>query len=265
MKFTILISCMHQENHDILQRSNVQSDCVVVNQCNIDNVEDFDIVNKFGETKHCRFISTTERGLSRSRNMAIANAPDDSICLICDDDEILDDNVETTVLEAYRTWPDASLIAFRIIRLDDTSGKKYASRPCQMNLRQSLHISSVEITFSKQFIKKAGIQFDINLGSGTGNGAGEENKFILDIRKANGNQYFSPKNIGTLCPSESHWFKGYDKDFMIKDAQSSRKILGPFLGFLYCISWPIRHHNLYRRDVKIIKAMHYYMMGYFSK
>ena len=45
-------------------------------------------------------IYTTERGLSKSRNLAIANAKTD-ICLICDDDEIFVDNYEEIILNAY--------------------------------------------------------------------------------------------------------------------------------------------------------------------
>ena len=83
MTFNILISCMHEKDTSIIERSNVQSDVVVVNQCDLDSVEEFDFVNKKGKTCHAKFINTTERGLSRSRNMAICNAWGD-VCLICD-------------------------------------------------------------------------------------------------------------------------------------------------------------------------------------
>ena len=37
---------MHQHDKSILTKSNVQSDVVVVNQCDTDSVEEFDFVNK---------------------------------------------------------------------------------------------------------------------------------------------------------------------------------------------------------------------------
>ena len=52
---------MHQHDKSILTKSNVQSDVVVVNQCDTDSVEEFDFVNKYGQTKHCIFVSTTQR------------------------------------------------------------------------------------------------------------------------------------------------------------------------------------------------------------
>lgn len=117
MTFNILISCMHQADTSIIERSNVQSDVVVVNQCDHDSVEEFDFVNKKGKTCHAKFICTTERGLSKSRNMAIRNAWGD-VCQICDDDEWLADNGEEVILRAYAENPDAALIAFSLIRKD---------------------------------------------------------------------------------------------------------------------------------------------------
>lgn len=124
-EFVILMSCMHQHDHSILVRSNVQSNIVVVNQCDIDKTEEFEFTNKYGQNKWCIFISTTERGLSRSRNMALQNAPNDSICLIADDDETFDDNVENTILDSFERYPMADLIAFSLIRKDLKTKKVY--------------------------------------------------------------------------------------------------------------------------------------------
>lgn len=40
MTLNILISCMHQKDASIIKRSNVQSDVVVVNQCDHDSIEE---------------------------------------------------------------------------------------------------------------------------------------------------------------------------------------------------------------------------------
>ena len=83
MNLEVLLSCMYQEDMGIAVRARVQSDLLIINQCNkngIDEVTD--------GVHHIRMISSTERGLSKSRNMALENACGD-ICLICDDDEII--------------------------------------------------------------------------------------------------------------------------------------------------------------------------------
>lgn len=69
MKLMVLISYMHRTDTGIISESNVQTDSVVVNQCDRDSIEDFDFKNKKGRTCHVKFIDTTERGLSNSRNL----------------------------------------------------------------------------------------------------------------------------------------------------------------------------------------------------
>lgn len=62
-------------------------------------------------------IYSNERGLSRSRNLAIMNA-DCDISVISDDDEIFIDGFEKTIVEAYNKLPDADIIIFKIHNLN---------------------------------------------------------------------------------------------------------------------------------------------------
>ena len=80
---------MYEKDKEIIKRSNIQSNCVIINQCNEDKKEELKIENN----KTCLWINSKERGLSRSRNMAIQNS-DTDVCLIADNDEIFDDDVE---------------------------------------------------------------------------------------------------------------------------------------------------------------------------
>ena len=86
LKLEVLISAMNQNDLSIADRSLCDSDVLIINQTNKNSFCEAD--RDFG---HIRMLSTTERGLSRSRNMAINMARAD-ICLFCDDDEILDKN-----------------------------------------------------------------------------------------------------------------------------------------------------------------------------
>ena len=75
----------------------MQSDAVVVNQCNSDGktllkYKGYDIL----------WIDSTERGLSRSRNMALKNA-DGEICILCDDDEKMTEGYPELINKAFCT------------------------------------------------------------------------------------------------------------------------------------------------------------------
>ena len=72
MRLETLISCMHQKDASIALTSNVRNDAVIVNQCDVDEITESDIVDSVGNTHKTLFISTQERGLSRSRNMVRA-------------------------------------------------------------------------------------------------------------------------------------------------------------------------------------------------
>ena len=114
MTIEVLISCMHQKDWSIIERSHIQTDVLIVNQCDRDEQEVYRFTNAKGEECHARMIHTTERGLSRSRNMALKNATGD-VCLFCDDDEVLVDGYENIIRTAFEEHESYSLIAFRLI------------------------------------------------------------------------------------------------------------------------------------------------------
>lgn len=264
-EFVILMSCMHQHDHSILAQSNVQSNIVVVNQCDIDKTEEFEFTNKYGQNKWCKFISTTERGLSRSRNMALQNTPNDSICLIADDDETFDDNIENTILDSFERYTEADLIAFSLIRNDLKTKKVYPPDYRVLKFRQIMNTSSLQLAFRLSSIRAFGVHFDVKMGSGTGNGGGEENKFMLDMRRAGASMHYSPECIATVNPGESQWFKGYTPSYLQNLGWSSRRSMGLLIGFAYINYWVMTHRRFYKTETSPLKAYVDILKGYFSR
>ena len=37
--FAVLLSCMHEKDYEIIRRSNINSNCVIINQCNKNSKE----------------------------------------------------------------------------------------------------------------------------------------------------------------------------------------------------------------------------------
>lgn len=249
MKIEVLISCMNQVDHSIIDRTNVQTDCIVINQTDVESFEEFYFFNKKGDKCRVKFVSTIERGLSRSRNMALNYAEGD-ICLLCDDDESLVDDYEKRVLDAYSQFPDAGIISFKINRR-----KSYPKSICKMNIIRILRTSSVEISINMSINRNLKIRFDELMGAGTGNGAGEENKFLMDCYKKNIPMYYIPVCIASLLDSSSSWFQGYDEKFFKNHGWASRRILGNKLSLVYIFYFIISHYNLYKNDMSLIKAL----------
>ena len=254
-KFAILLSCMHEKDKEIITRSNIKSDCVIINQCDENTKEEISI----DENKICLWINSTERGLSISRNMAIKNSKAD-ICLIADNDEMFDENIEEKILKAYEEIPHADIIVFNLHnKLTKLKDKIY-----KLSRLETLKVASWQITFKKISIIDNNINFDIKLGAGTGNGAGEENKFLHDASDKGLQIYHCPINIAKMIENESTWFNGYDEEYFYKRGASTRYILGFWMSCVYAIYFLIFKYDMYKNDTKFFYAMINIFNGIFN-
>lgn len=260
-RVSVLISCMHQVGYEIISKSNIQTDVVVINQCNTDNIETFKFLNKKGEECSALIYSTTERGLSKSRNRALQLSGDAEICIICDDDELFPDDYEDIVIKQYELDNALELITFAV----DLNGKSYPKKKTILNFFRILQTSSPQITFKRDSILKYNISFDEMMGSGTGNGGGEENKFLLDCLRSNLKMMYCPKVLAKINKCESIWFHGYTERFFQNQGWSVRRLLGDFLGYIYIWYYVLRHYSLYKNDISIFTALKNIHIGYYDR
>ena len=254
-KFAILLSCMYETDKKIIKRSNVQSNCVIINQCNEDKKEELKIDNN----KTCLWLNSKERGLSKSRNMAMQNSNAD-ICLIADNDEIFDDNVEEKILKAYKEVPQADIIVFNL----HNKQTKLKNKIYKLKRLECLKVCSWQITFKRNSVIENNLKFDIKLGAGTGNGAGEENKFLLDAYDKGLKIYHYPINIAMMIENESTWFSGYNEEYFYKRGVSTRYILGFWLSCLYALYFLIFKYGEYKNDITFYNAFKQKFKGIFE-
>lgn len=98
MQLEVLISCMNQKDTSIVQRSKLSGDVLIINQCEKEVQEQIYIGNQ-----RIRMVSTKQRGLSNSRNLAI-HLSDRDICLLCDDDEVLKKIIYQLLQPVLKNW-----------------------------------------------------------------------------------------------------------------------------------------------------------------
>jgi len=263
-KVQVLVSCMHLKDMSIINRMNIQTDAVIVNQCNEDSIVEIDFKNDSGITCYVKIINTIERGLSKSRNMAIRNASDNCICLLCDDDEVLYRNYESLILEGYKSFSNADVVAFALNW--NGFGKKFSKQSFKLSLLETLRVCSVQITFKSNSIKENMILFDELLGSGTGNGAGEEHRFMLDCRKKHLNMYYFPNIIASINIGESQWFKGFNEKYFRNYGWTSYRIFKQRLfSFLIILYYGISKYRLYKKEITMCNAIYYMLKGSYEK
>lgn len=262
MNLEVLISCMNQQDFEIAERTGIHTDALMINQCPLDEPSDDDrsdwtIPDAQSDVHgNVRMIRTSTRGLSKSRNLAIQHAVGD-ICLICDDDEQLNSSYEKTILQAYEMLPDADIVCFRIAN----QPSRLKQKTQRLTKWTAMRIASWQITFRRNSIINSGIRFDEDMGAGTGNGGGEEVKFLRDCIKAGLKAYYVPNSIGVVAQTESTWFKGFDRDFFYKRGITNRYMLGLPLSVLYTVYYSLVKRSLYKDYVTPWQSFKYTLDG----
>ena len=253
MKLEVLISCMNQNGGILLKKSNLNNvSALIVNQCDEKEERCVEI-----DEIH-RMIVTNQRGLSRSRNMAIAHAKGD-IVLLCDDDERFCDELEHRICKAYEEVKEADVIIFNMINIPRKLGGKIK----KLNRLDLLKVASVQISFKLDSVRNQ-VAFDVNLGAGTGNGAGEENKFLLDCAKKGLKIYYYPLEIASVAQEKSTWFKGYTEEFFYQRGQTTRYTYGFAMSALYALYYAVRKRKMFEPNINSWKAFLLMMNGVLS-
>lgn len=236
---------MYQSDMSLIRSSNIKCDTVIINQCD----EQKTVCESIGKS-NVKMICTTERGLSKSRNLAIKNS-DADICILCDDDEVFEDGFEQNLVRAYKTIEDADIIAVKMKNMP----AHFPDRVQKLGTLDLFHISSWQISFRRESLIKSGVLFDELLGAGTGNGAEEELKFLTDCKKAGLKIYYVPITVASAAQKSSTWFSGFNKAFFENRGASTRYILGLIPSSLYAVYYIITKRSIYKKDISPLCAL----------
>lgn len=210
MSLQVLLSAMHLENENYIDTLNITTDAVVINQCDRESEKTVNHEAVNGAQVRVKYIETKERGLSKSRNMAIKNSTA-QICMLCDNDVEYTYGYDGMVQRAFDSLPGADVIVFFIKRKERqtpvfTDVKK-------MNYLSVLKIFSPEIAFRRKSVLD--VPFDEEFGAGAKYRMGEENLFLYECLKKKKTIIYMPIQIAKLREEESTWFTGYDRDFFL--------------------------------------------------
>lgn len=225
----VLMSCMHQEDSSLVAASGLTGDVVMVNQC---DREDYQVFPTACGT--ARMYSTTQRGLTRSRNMAISKAKAD-ICLLCDDDETFVEDYALRILDAYRQIPQADIIIFKML----DRRRSFPDMKLRLYFPLTMRVGSWQISFRREKLLARGIRFDELMGAGSGNGAEEELKFLWDCQKAGLKIYYLPVEIASVAQVHSTWFHGHTRQYFEDRGSTTRYIMGQVLARMYAVYYTL--------------------------
>lgn len=253
MELQVLISTMHQDDYKLLERMNIKSNAIVINQCDKCDENNF-IYNSY----KIKWINSSNRGLSNSRNNAIKMAQSD-ICLLADDDLEYVDNYKSIILDEFFKFPNADMIVFQVHGIG-TKFKSYRLKSEKIGYLKSMKTSSVEIAFKLESIRKNGIQFDELFGAGAKYSMGEENIFLFRCLKKKLKIVYVPIKIADLNIGNSTWFNGYNKEYFISRGAVFTN-MSKIFSLLFITQFAIRKYKLYKKDLTITQALKYMLKG----
>ncbi|MGI6162047.1 MAG: glycosyltransferase [Christensenellales bacterium] len=253
MRLQVLLSTMNQEDTTILDKMNIESEAVVVNQC-----------GKEGLYKHrhldkdITFICQDARGVGLSRNTALMRANAD-ICLFSDDDVVYSSGYEKTVIAAFRKYPAADVLIFNVLG-DDEQRKDYEiTRNHRVRFYNFMRYGAVRIAVRRQSVLNKRIAFSLFFGGGTQFGSGEDSLFLADCL-ARGLKIFAVKDsLGSVSYETSSWFEGYNEKFLRDKGAFFAALSRPFARLL-CMQLIIRHPEM-RGKYSFFKAYRFMKKG----
>lgn len=246
MKLEVLLSTINKNNYEILENMNINSDAVVINQCNHNSQRLI-----FHDKYRIKWINSCDRGLSKSRNMAIKNSNSD-ICLIADDDLIYVDDYDEIVKYQFRKYTNADIITFQVEGIEEKF-KDYYEGTRVLNFLTLMKVASVEIAFKRDSIVSNNIEFDEDFGAGANYQMGEENIFLNHCLRKGLKIIYVPVKIADLHMGESTWFKGYNNEYFF-DKGAQFAALSKKLSIPYILQYIVRKHKLFKDDIDAVSA-----------
>lgn len=207
MRLQILVSTMHRKDYSLLDEMNIQSDAVVINQCDREKTEEF-----LYKGHSIKWISVKERGIGKSRNMAIENA-DADIILFADDDIVYDDGMAQAVIRAFEEHKNSDIIVFNLESLNTERPEFMVEQDINIGRFNFMRYGAAKIAVRTESINKNKLRFSLLFGGGAKYQCGEDNLFLIQAIKAGMNPVAVPVKIGCVKQEESTWFKGYNEKY----------------------------------------------------
>lgn len=253
MVLQVLISTMHQKDYELISKMNISSDAIVINQTDEDSMQ------KFKNGDHLiTWINSKERGLSRSRNMALECASGD-ICILADDDmEYLPDYKER-ILKQFELHPEADIIAFQVEGIE-RKYKSYYSNTRRVGFFRSMKISSVEIAFRLNKIREKRLSFNELFGAGSKYSHGEENIFLVDCLRSGLKILYVPVKIADLHMGESTWFSGFNEEYLFNQG-ACLTAMSNSMSLLLILLFAVKKYKLFSSNYSIVESIRYMLQG----
>lgn len=243
MNLQVLVSTMNQVDYSLLDKMNIGSDAIVVNQCDRSGQEQFYYKNHL-----IKWISMPERGIGLSRNICLMHSSAD-IVLFADDDITYQDGYAEAVISAFENNEKADVVCFNI-KLQNSSknigGHRDNKESKRLHVFNSMRYGATLIAARRKALLRERISFSLLFGGGAEFTSGEDSIFIKDCLTHGLKLYSDTYCLGAVDDSHSSWYTGIHDKF-VEDRGMLYALIFPKLCWLIHLHYA---HKLSKLDEK---------------
>lgn len=256
-KLQVLVTTMREKDLSKYHSMNLQTDALIANQSDTNEFQSAMI-----DGHHVQLLTTSTRGTSRNRNLAIIHSsPEAEYLMFADDDQIMVDDYEKIVLDIFAKHPRAEAIKFCIEAVQARNmGRSYTGKFKKAHILSVTSCGIQGLVIKRDILLKHNLHFNEYFGPGTPCYCGEDSIFLQDLLKKGVRLYLSPIVVSTIYETGSTWYEGYTEKYF--------KVSGMILSAIFpVLAYPLAIRSAYRfsrrKDcaMKFSEILNYYWKG----
>lgn len=253
MRVQVLASVMNQTLEEIREKMHLDSDAVIINQCDRLEMEE-----QREEGYSMRMYSFPDRGIGRSRNEAILRA-DGDICLFSDEDIVYEPGYAEAIADEFERNPKADMILFNIAICEERQTYHITERK-RVHWYNCGRYGAVSFAIRRESLLASGVTFSLLFGGGARYSNGEDSLFLREFMRKGYRVYTAPVTIGREEEGESSWFKGYDEKFFHDRGVLYHYLYG-WLGYAMALRFLLAHRGKMCNETGVRQAYRWMAEG----
>ncbi|MCM1091190.1 MAG: glycosyltransferase family 2 protein [Butyrivibrio sp.] len=253
MGVEVLASVMHQDMKELAERMRLDSDAVIINQCDC-----LDYAEMEHKGHKIRFYSFPERGVGRSRNAAIERA-DGDICLFADEDIVYETGYAAAIEEEFARNPKADMILFNI-EVEESRRTYHITERKKVHWYNNGRYGAVSFAVRLRSLRESGVRFSLLFGGGARFSNGEDSLFLKEFMGRGYRVYTAPVTIGRESAGESSWFAGYNEKFFYDRGVLYHFLYG-YMAIPFALRFLLAHRAVVCEEIPLKQAFRWMRDG----
>ncbi len=253
MTIQTLVSAVKQDTEALPRKMGLETDAIIINQ-----TDRYDYRETEWQAHRVDVFDCDERGVGRSRNMALLRASAD-IVLFSDEDIVYEKGYADKIISCFRKYKDADLLLFNL-EVNEKRRTYWNTKTVRVHRFNCGRYPTFCAAARLSKLHAAGVSFSLLFGGGAPFSNGEDSLFFTDCLRKGLKIYALPVKIGREEERESTWFHGYDKKFF-----RDRGVLFHFLYGKAALVWAVRFvltkQKVMCQEIRPAKAFGYLLEG----